>query len=146
MKHLLYVLLLLTSIACAKAPVPTKPSNIQRSGVPVSVSSVQIDLVGNHIVRAIQHNMEINPVVQFEIMSRPTFTVLNTLTINEISHNGEILSLKNATGAFVESITFNEDNINILFDYFYPKGGSVLLSCTLAIKDDNFAPLSCNKK
>lgn len=116
------------------------------SSIPVSVSNVQTELMGDNIVRIIQHNMELSPILQIELLSRPNFKVINALTIRELPFNGAQLSLQESSGAFVESISIEESHIDIVFDYFYLHGGSLLLSCRLGVMQSLFAPLDCHRK
>ncbi len=141
MKNLIYTLFLFASLACANTPI-----NENSSGVPVSVSDVHIGVVGERIVRAIQHNMELNPVIQFEIMARPDFNVIHTVSITQVTIGNEKLSFKNSGGAFVEDIQIKDDHVSIKIDYFYLNGGSTLLSCSLPVKGDYFAEIKCSKK
>ena len=141
MRNFIFTLSLLSYVACTETSEP-----LQTSGVPISVSSIQMDIVGNSLVRIIQHNMEHNPIVQLEIMSQPELKVLSILTIKEIPYQDEVLSFKNSAGIYVEEIKLEQDYINMVFDYFYLQGGSVLVSCNLPVENSTFAELQCFKK
>ena len=141
MKYFIYTLFLFASIACANPSI-----NENSSGVPVSVSDVHMGVVGDRIVRAIQHNMELNPMIQFEIMARPDFKVIHTVTITEVTIGNEKLSFRNSGGAFVEDIQVKDDHVSIAIDYFYLNGGSALLSCSLPVKGGYFGGIRCFKK
>ncbi|OZG70767.1 hypothetical protein BTA51_24620 [Hahella sp. CCB-MM4] len=134
----LFCLLLLSPIACSALTETT--------GIPASVSQVQTEIVNGQIVRIIQHNMELNPTVQFELLSRPNFEAIQTLTISEIPYDGEMLSLKDSSGAFVEDISIENNHVNILFDYYFLEGGSVLLECELPVTKESFDALQCHKQ
>ena len=141
MKILTFLLLALVSLACAAVP-----EKKLEAFIPVSISQVQMDVIEGHIVRVIQHNMELNPVLQFEMMTRPRFEVVDHLTLTSIPFNGEALSFKDSSGAFVEAVKIREKDIAIDFEYFYLKGGSVLLNCILPVKERRFLALSCTRK
>lgn len=116
---------------------------ISNSCVPLSVSNVRTGLVGDSLVRSIQHNMEINPILQFEIISRPIVDVLDAITIKDISCGGKTLSFRNSSGAYVEEISFQENSVEFVVDYFHLEGGSIALLCTLPVSNDRFSQLSC---
>lgn len=143
MKHLtanLLTFLLLFLSGCASTNIEIS------SSIPASVSNVQTELMGDNIVRVIQHNMELNPILQVELLSRPNFKPINALTIRALPFNNAQLSLQDSSGAFVESISIEESHIDIVFDYFYLHGGSLLLSCRLTVKKSLFSPLDCHRK
>lgn len=138
MKSFAFVFFISISTACAANP-PDNPKAI----IPVSVSHVEMDVVGSNIVRIIQHNMELNPIIQFEVMERPEFKVVDSLTLSSLPFNGEDLSLKESSGSFVESLNIHEHGIDIKVEYFYLRGGAILLNCTLPVKEGKFLSLSC---
>jgi hypothetical protein len=141
MKILTFLLFALSSLACTAAP-----DKQLGAFIPVSINQVQMDVIEGHIVRVIQHNMELNPVLQFELMTRPRFEVVDHLTLTSIPFNGEELSFKDSSGAFVEAVKIREKDIVIDFDYFYLKGGEVLLNCILPVKEGKFLAVSCTRK
>ncbi len=112
--------------------------------IPVTINHVEMDVIGQDIVRIIQYNMELNPILQVELMSLPNFQVVDSLTISELPYMGEVLSFKKSSGAFVEGTKFLDTGIE--FEYFYLRGGSVLLSCLLPVKGGKFHALTCNEK
>lgn len=147
MKNLFYSLLLIVSTSCANALNIAPTSKIPSvSGVPVSVNHIELGLVGDRIVRVIQHNMELNPIVQVEILSRPDYKIINTTTIIELPFGEKNLNLKKSSGAFVEELSINDDHVNMVFEYFPLKGSSIMLSCNLAINTDEFSKLKCVSK
>lgn len=147
MKNIFYSLLFLVSTACSSpSGVPPVSGTLSVSGVPVSVSHIDLGLVGDRIVRVIQHNMELNPIVQIEVLSRPDYKIINATTITELPFGVDDLSLKNSSGAFVEELSINDDHVNMVFEYFPLKGSSIMLSCNLAINADEFSKLKCVSK
>ena len=147
MKNIFYSLLLIVSTSCANALNIAPASKIPSvSGVPVSVNHIELGLVGDRIVRVIQHNMELNPIVQVEILSRPDYKIINTTTIIELPFGEKNLSLKKSSDAFVEELSINDDHVNMVFEYFPLKGSSIMLSCNLAINTDEFSKLKCVSK
>lgn len=147
MKNIFYSLLLIASTSCASPlDVPLVNAVPSASGVPVSVSHIELGVVGDRIVRVIQHNMELNPIVQVEILSRPDYKITNATTIIELPFGEDNLSLKNSSGAFVEELSINDDHVNMVFEYFPLKGSSIVLSCNLAINADEFSKLKCISK
>jgi hypothetical protein len=114
--------------------------------IPVTINHVEMDVIGQDIVRIIQYNMELNPILQVELMSRPNFQVVDSLTISELPYMGEVLSFKKSSGAFVEGTKFLGTGIDFEFEYFYLRGGSVLLSCLLPVKSGRFHALTCKEK
>jgi hypothetical protein len=114
--------------------------------IPVSINHVETDVIGQDIVRVIQYNMELNPILQVELMSRPNFQVIDSLTISGLPYRDEMLSFKNSSGAFVEGSKFLDTGVEIEFEYFYLRGGSILLDCLLPVKDGRFLALTCKEK
>jgi hypothetical protein len=134
-------MLVCSSLSCGLV-VCAEEANFE-SGMSISVSNVKTGLVGDSLVRAIQHNMEINPIIQFEIISRPIIDVLDFITIKDIPFSGETLSFENSSGAYVEGIYFKENSVEFEFDYFYSDGGSVSITCTIPVRDNHFFSLDC---
>jgi hypothetical protein len=141
MKKLAIFLMTFASIACVGA-APAKP----QAFIPESVSHVEMAVVGSHIVRVIQHNMELNPVIQFEVMARPDFKVIDSLMVTSIPFKGDTLSFKESSGAFVEGVKFIENGVEVEFEYFYLRGGSVMLRCMLPVEGGEFRQLECAGK
>ncbi|MBU6955768.1 hypothetical protein [Hahella sp. HN01] len=137
MKRLL-CFLLLTPISCSALTEST--------GVPASVSQIKTEVVNGQVVRIVQHNMELNPIIQFEILSRPNFNPIETLTVKELPYNNQELSLSKSSGAFVEDVFLNGSSIEFTIEYFYVEGGSVMLSCEIPVSKNHFDPLQCHKK
>jgi hypothetical protein len=95
MKPIIYLLFLvpalsLSSVACSADPsAVTSKNNIiephtSEEPIPVSISSVQMNVLGKSIVRIIQHNMELSPILQIELMSRPNFDIIDSVTIRQL--------------------------------------------------------------
>ncbi|WLQ12762.1 hypothetical protein O5O45_23830 [Hahella aquimaris] len=118
----------------------------ETTGVPASVSQVQTEIVNGQIVRIVQYNMEINPIIQFEILSRPDFEPIQALTVGELPYGPETLSLRDSSGAFVEKVTVEDTHISIVFEYFFIEGHSALLECQLPVSGKHFGPFQCGKK
>ncbi len=138
MKKIVCLLLALSSFACS-----AQENKTNSSGVPVSVNHVELALLGDDIVRVIKHNMEANPILQFEIMERPDFTVLETLTISEISVGDTVMNFKNSSGVFIEELNVEDDHIFVLFDYIPLNGSNQLIACSLSVENSRFKPLAC---
>lgn len=139
-KTLAFTFLASTFAACAIAPKPDTPHTLPRSIVQVTT-----DLVGEHIVRVIQHNMELNPLVQFEIMQRADFSLVDTLTLTEVPFQGRQLSFKNSSGAYIEGVEINEEQILIEIEYSPLQGEAIQLSCTLPVNKGMFLKIHCDK-
>ncbi|AZZ89926.1 hypothetical protein EUZ85_04070 [Hahella sp. KA22] len=118
----------------------------ETTGIPASVSQVQTKIVNGQVVRIVQHNMEINPIIQFEILSRPDFEPLQTLTVGELPYRVETLSLRDSSGAFVEKVIVGDTHISIVFEYFFIEGQSALFECQLPVSGKHFGSFQCSKE
>ena len=122
---------------------PTKQENL--AVIPESIDRVQVSVVNNHLVRVIQHNMELEPLLQFEIMERPDFHVIRRLDIREVPFEERVLKFNEGSGAYIEKVELKKKSIEIQVDYYYLKAGSVLLDCRLTVENNQFTPLTCKE-
>jgi len=90
--------------------------------------------------------MEINPVVTFEIIKRPDFTIHESITLNDIPIEGNRLNFKRSSGVYIESLKFDDDKISIELEYYPLKGEAILALCKLPVSKDHFGDLSCFRR
>jgi hypothetical protein len=125
--------------AQASAQLGNKSSNI-----PMSISSVDTRRVGESLIRVIQHNMEINPIVEVERLSTPDLKREQFLVVSKLPINSEELNLATGSGAYLEEVIFNDSSIEFVFEYFYKKGGSDIVKCNLPVSP-SIKKLTCHK-
>jgi hypothetical protein len=121
----------------------TQLSN-KSSNIPTSISSVVTRRVGDSLIRVIQHNMEINPIVEVERLSTPDLKRVQILVVSKLSVNSEELNFALGSGAYLEEVIFNDSSIELVFEYFYKEGGSDIFRCNLPVSP-SIKKLTCHK-
>lgn len=114
--------------------------------IPSSVSSVSTELVGESVVRLIQHNMESRAEIQVEILSRPRLEPVKTKVLSALHLEGAVIPFSSGSGCFVEDVTYGEKGIDILFEFSPLKGGAQLYRCHLPITNNGFGKYECHSK
>lgn len=127
-------------LACAQV---NPPPQCEQTHIPTSISKVETSLVGDNLVRVIQHNMVLAPHIEFELLSRPSFQRLDAINIDSIPLKDQSLSFTQASGVFVEDVKYTDINIEVVFEYFPLHGESYYVGCTVTPKPTAFAPLTC---
>lgn len=143
MRILTFILANLIAVSCS-ATGPQK-TTAKASNIPVSISTVETNRVGDSLVRVIRHNMEIHPVVEFERLLPPEMKRAETLVISELPMKSETLKLSGGGGTFIEELLFKDEVIEITFEYYYLRGGAALIRCVLPVSA-GFGTFSCSKQ
>jgi hypothetical protein len=81
---------------------------IKYSGVPVSINHIEVHRVGNHLIRIIKHNMELEPKVELEFILPPEMQIKDYLSITSAKTPEREYSFKTSDGVFVENIEINK--------------------------------------
>src|SRR5690606_14151034 len=98
----------------------------QSSGVPLSINKIETHRVKDHVVRIIKHNMEIAPKIELELIQTPQFTIQDYVTITSAKTSDGEYVFKKSDGVFVEAIKVKGEEIEITFEYYVPKGNTIL--------------------
>nr|WP_086939554.1 hypothetical protein [Thaumasiovibrio occultus] len=117
--------------------------SVQAAAVPVSVSKIETYLINEQLVRVIQHNMEVNSVLEIEILSRPIEKVLQHRAITEVTVGEETLRFADSAGTFVEAFGATDDSVTFTLDYFYRRGGNYLIDCVVSVDSAALNPPVC---
>lgn len=103
--------------------------------VPLSVSGVSTFRMGENLVRVILHNMELKPQVEVELIEVPGMErLLDRAVINKLTLGKEVLVFSESSGVFVEEVQEVDGALQVIFDYYYPRGGSALIQCRIPIQ------------
>lgn len=146
MKILVASLFSLLCASCsAQTPAPKPVPTQAASNVPTSVNRIEAYRINGMLVRVIKHNMEIEAKIDFELLTTPDLTLLDSLSISQITLDGEQLDFAGSDGVFVEDIREQGSGVLVVFDYFYSGGGSDLIACYLGVEKSLFGGFSCNR-
>lgn len=113
--------------------------------IPLSVDHVETHRVGDHLVRVIQHNMELLPQINLELLSVPTVSLIDSIAIDSIQLDGKKRRFSDSSGVFVEGITIENNSIQIKLDYYFSDEDAAMVSCSVRITD-TFQPPECSKE
>jgi len=138
------LLIMLSLFLCAACSA--KQSEKGTSTLPTSINEVQTYRMGENLIRVIRHNMEVEPRFDIELLSTPDFKVIDNLSVQQITADGEPLSFSESQGVFVEDFGIEGASVFVKFDYFYLHSGSDLILCSVEIEKEALGKLVCNKK
>ena len=136
-KFILFVIGMLC-VSCAHSQ---KPGDV--SLLPLSVASVETHRVDDSLIRIVRHNMELKPLLEIERITTPGRTLAEALRIDSVTVEGELLEFKDITGVFVESISLNDSTVVFVLDYFFLRGGSVLIRCVVDVGNNQLGTPNC---
>ena len=115
--------------------------------LPLSIDSVSTHRVGENLVRIIQHNMELLPALEVDLLSTPNVKRLDHLIVDVITVNGEKLFFSKAEGVFIEEVSKTKSGMEFVLEYYFPEkdgGDSVRIKCVIKVKDQKLSIPSCN--
>lgn len=118
----------------------------QSSGVPLSINKIETHRIKDHVVRIIKHNMEIAPKIELELIKTPEFTIQDYVTITSANTSDREYVFKKSDGVFVEAIKVKGEEIQITFEYYVPKGNTILLNCKIVVTEKELKPTLCEKE
>lgn len=114
--------------------------------VPLSVDKVETYRVAENLIRVVRHNMELMPKIDLEMLSTPSVELVDAVSIHAITVDGEMLDFAESNGVFIEGVQAQDSTITIELDYYYADGGSDLITCLIAVKQDSFGKPRCRKQ
>ncbi|MGR5130634.1 hypothetical protein [Photobacterium swingsii] len=103
------------------------------SNLPASIDRVMTYRVNDYLVRVIEHNTEVNPILEIDKITTPEYKVINGIAITSVDIGGERLLFNKSSGVYIESISVKNTNVLFSFEYFYLEGGSNFIDCVVAI-------------
>ena len=113
--------------------------------IPLSVDHVETHRVGEHLVRVIQHNMELLPQIDLELLSVPTVSLIDSIAIDSIQLDGKERRFSDSSGVFIEGINIENNSIQIKLDYYFSDEDAAIVSCSVRITDTFQSP-ECSKE
>ncbi len=117
----------------------------QSSGVPLSINKIETHRLKDHVVRIIKHNMEITPKIELELIKTPELTIQDYVTITSAKTTDREYVFKKSDGVFVEAIKVKGEEIRITFEYYVPKGNTILLNCKIVVTEKELKPTLCEE-
>ena len=137
MKLITYISLVLLS-SCAAIAKP-----LDSSGIPSSVNKIDTFRVNNNLVRVIKHNMELAPILEFELFHPPEMKQLDYLKIEGVTVSGRYYDFKKSEGVFIDSIELMGSTIDFKIDYYVPKGSEIIIECKLLVSEAKLSQATC---
>lgn len=128
---------LLPSCVC----IATQP---ETSGIPASINHIETHRAGDQILRVIKHNMELNPVLELELFDTPDMKIADYKKLENVIWNGKTIVFKNSDAIYIDSISMEQNQLSVAFDYFPPKGDESHFICKLQIKPSSISTPVCN--
>lgn len=111
--------------------------------LPPSINNVETKRVGDHLIRLIRYNMELEPIIEIEVLTTPSVRVVNKMTIRGIDAVGEHLDFGDSDGTFVESAQIVRDGVDFAVEYFYSRGGSSIFECHVPVNGGQIGMPKC---
>lgn len=113
--------------------------------IPLSVDHVETHRVGDYLVRIIQHNMELLPQIDLELLSTPQPLLVDSLSIKSITLDGRERIFSESAGVFIENIKIGKSSVIVRMDYYFSDEESSMVTCNVSIKDKLLLP-SCSRE
>ena len=119
-----------------------------KATIPLSINNVEVLRVHGNLVRVIQHNMELLPQLEIEVIAVPELVLLKRLVITQVTTANEVIDFTDSAGSFIDSLSLKKDFISFSLDHFRKgkSGGSVQVDCRIDLKGGGLSEPICIEK
>jgi len=141
-KKLSFLLLLNACLGCGFA------APVLNSEIPLSVRHIDTWRVGQRLVRVIQHNTEMQPQLEIELIKIPGVQLVQKKVVKKISievgGRPRELIFSDASAIFINDVNIEEGIITFKVEFFTKESGGYFLSkCELDANNNKLANYYC---
>lgn len=126
--------------SCSMADIP----EADNSYLPLSIDQVETYRVGEHLLRLIKHNMEMEPVFELELIDPIGPRGLDRQEMTSILLGGETLNFSESAGVFIESMGVNKEGATLVLEYFHQQGGVDRIECVVPVINRKITAPKCH--
>lgn len=113
--------------------------------IPLSVDSIETQRAKDVLVRIIQYNSD-KAELRLETIRPIRQELLDFVDIKSFTVNGRTYEFAKCDAFVVNSVTVEQESVQVEFECFVPKAVAVVANCELLIEGEKFGKMTCERK